>query len=254
MINKIYIKGNDKNYPPAIRRFLKYVFNKDSSLLEKESVLDNSTVLIDEDSPVDKDWLDFFTKYSNTTKVILGISRKSNEVYVNLLDLSHIKINFQTAIHSRETGTSPLLFIRNIEQKITSLFKAHGEKSIFDLLNKTRQAICNAPELIKNDLIDWKEYKESYIISGIKNWEAFKKRFNKYKDYLEVCGFDNEIDEVESNINNIQKYIDKLRSLTKDQVNRLNEDEIPLNADHLKNIDHVLTKIKQKIDSIYNDE
>jgi len=252
MINKIYIKGNDKNYPPAIRRFLKYVFNKDSSLLEKESVLDNSTVLIDEDSPIDKDCQDLFNKYTSKKIVVLGLSKESNEVYVNLLDLSLLKNNFQNALENKKTGLNPLLLLKNLEQQIRLLFKSHGEKSFFDLINIIKQSVSSGPEILKQNIVSWEEYKKNYLNPGQRNLEAFKRRFRKYKDYLKACGFDNEIDEVESNINNIQKYMDKLKNMTKDQTNQLSDNEIRKNADYLSYIDHISTKIKQKIDAIYN--
>ena len=251
MTCKLYIKGNNKNYLPALRRFLKYVLITDSSILEKKSVLDKSTVLIDEDSPIDKDWLDFFNKHSNAKIVILGLSRKSNEGYVNLLDLSHLKANFQNVLNSKETGMSPLLLLRNIEQKINSLFKPHGEKSLYDLLNKTRQAILSGTDLLKKGGLNREDYKESYLSPGLENWRAFKKRLRKYEIYLKVCGFKDETAKINQNIRNFQRYIYKLININEDQIKKMSETEIKLSKDYLEEIDNNLNEMKRRIDSIY---
>ncbi len=230
------------------------IFDIEVSILKDKGTSNKSIIIIDEESSINEDLMTVFNDYSNLKIIIVGLSKKSNEYYVNLLDLSQLKNNFQNAFENKKTGLLPLLLLKNIKQQIRSLFKSHGEKSLFDLLNIIRQSVSIGPGLIKQDIVDWEEYEKNYLKPGLRNWEAFKIRFKKHKDYLKVCGFDNETDEIESNINNIQQYIDKLKTMTKDQVNRLNEDEIRLNADRLKNIDLVLTKIKQRIDTVYNVE
>jgi len=251
---KLFIKANNKKYEPAIRRYLKYIFNIESSVLEKNKILDDSIILIDEDVSIDEDWIDFLHKYSNIKIIILGLSRKSSEVYVNLLDLAHLKLNIQSVLNQKKTTVFPILLLKNMEQKIRSLFKGHGEKSIVDLLNITRQALSSGPNLLKQNILEWGEYKESYLKPGLENWEAFKNRLRKHEIYLKVCGFNNEMMTIKYNIDKFQLYMDKLKLMKKDQINRMNDDKIKQNTDCLNQIDSILLRIKQKIDSIYDAE
>lgn len=254
MKSKIYIRTDSKNYLPAIRRYLRFVFNRESSVLEKKKILDDSIILIDEDASIDKDWLGFFHKYSNQKIIVFGFSRKSSEIYVNILDFAHLKLNIQSAINQKINTVSPILLLKNVEEKIRLLFKSHGEKSIFDLLNITRQAIVSGTDLIKQDRIKWEEYKVSYLNPGLENWEGFKKRLRKHEIYLKACGFNNELREINYNIDKFRIYMDKLKNMTKDQIKRMSDDEIKKNTDYLIHIDHILSRIKQKIDSIYDAE
>jgi len=254
MTKKVYIKVDSQNYLPAIRRYLKFVFNSESSVLENNKTLDDSIILIDEEASIDKDWLDSFNKYSNQKIIVFGLSRNSNKSYVNLLDFAHFKSNIQSAINQKITTVSPILLLKNVEEKIRLLFKSHGEKSIFDLLNITRQAIVSGTDLIKQDKIKWKEYQVSYLNPGLENWEGFKKRLRKHVSYLNVCGFNNELNAINCNIDKFQVYLDKLKLMEKGKVKILNDDIIKKNTDCLNQIDHILSQIKQKIDSIYNAE
>ena len=250
----LYIKNINKKYVPAIRRYLKFVFNVESSILEKKKVLDDSIILIDEDALFDADWLDSFNKYSNQKIIIFGLSRNSNKSYVNLLDFAHLKSNIQFAINQKKITVSPILLLKNVEEKNRLFFSSHGEKSIFDLLNITKQAINSGPGLIKKDILDWEEYEVSYLNPGLENWEGFKRRLRKHEIYLKACGFNNELNAINYNIDKFQLYMNKLKLMEKDQVKRMNADIIKQNSDCLNQIDSILLRIKQKIDSIYDAE
>ena len=253
MKNKVYIKINKKRYLPAIRRYLKFLFNIESSILDKKTILDNSIILIEECASIDKEWLNLLYGCSSRKIIIIGLSRSSNEVYVNLLDLSHLKLNIRLAINRNKDTPSPFLLLREVEQKIQLFFKGHGEKSLFDRLNKTIHFISNGPALFRENMLEWKEYIEAFLNPGSENWAVFRERFEKYKIYLKICGFGKEIEGIEDNINNFQGYIDELKILSKDEVKRMDEKKIKQNMDYLRQIDSILDKLKQKIDSVYHE-
>lgn len=253
MKNKVYVKVNKKHYLPAVRRYLKFVFNIESSILDKKKILDNSIILIEEDASIDKEWLNLLYECSSRKIIILGLSGSSNEVYVNLLDLSHLKSNIRFAINRNKDTPSPFLLLHEVEQKMQLFFKGHGEESLFDTLNKTTHFISNGPTLFRENLLEWKEYIESYFNPGSENWAVFRERFEKYKIYLKVCGFGKEIEEIEDNINNFQGYIDELKILNKDEVKRMDEKKNKQNIDYLRQVDSILDKLKQKIDSVYHE-
>lgn len=253
MKNRAYIKVNNKSYLPAIRRYLKFVFNIESSILDEKKILDNSIILIEEDASIDKEWLNLLYEFSSRKIIILGLSRSSNEVYVNLLDLSHLESNIRIALKRKINTISPFLLLQEVEQKIQLLFKGHGEESLFDILNRIGQSIENGPQLYKNNFIEWADYLDKYLIPGIEHWSIFKKRFNKYEIYIKVCDFKKETGEIEDNINNFQGYIDELRILNKDEVKRTDEKKMKQNMDYLRQIDSILDKLKQNIDSVYNE-
>jgi len=253
MKNKIYIKVNNKRYFPAVRRYLKFVFNIESSIFDKKKILDNSIILIEECASIDKEWLNLLYECSSQKIIILGLLRSSNEVYVNLLDLSHLKLNIRFAINRNKDTPSPFLLLREVAQKIQLFFKGHGEKSLFDRLNKTIHFISNGPALFRENMLEWKEYLEAFFNPGSENWAVFRERFEKYKIYLKVCGFGKEIEGIEDNINNFQGYIDELKILNKDEVKRMDEKKIKQNMDYLRQVDNILDKLKQKIDSVYHE-
>lgn len=253
MKNKVCLKVDDKHYLASIRRYLRFVFNIESSILNKKKILDNSIILIEEDASIDKEWLNLIYECSSQKIIILGLSRSSNDVYVNLLDLSHLKSNIRFAINCNKDTPSPFLLLWEVEQKIQLFFKGHGEKSLFDRLNKTIHFISNGPALFRENMLEWKEYIEAYFNPGSENWAVFRERFEKYKIYLKVCGFGKEIEEIDDNINNFKGYIDELKILNKDKVKRMDEKKIKQNMDYLKQVDSILDKLKQKIDSVYHE-
>ena len=254
MKNKAYIKVDSKKCFSAIRRYLRYIFNIESSVLERKRILDHSIILIDEDVSVDKDWLDFFNTHLNLKIIIFGLWRESNEVYVNLLDLAHLKTNIQSAINRKKTTISPILLLKNVEQQIRLLFKAHGEESLVDILNKTINLLSNGPNLLRENMLEWDEYVKTYFNTGLENWIFLKKRFKKYKIYFKVCGFEKELAIIEKNINLFQDYLNKLNTLDKDEIMKMDEKTINMNIDYINQINNILIGLKQKIDSISDAE
>lgn len=252
MKDKIHIKANNRECLHALKRYVRYVFNIKAYVLEKKTTLDDSFVFIDADFPLDISWLLLFHKYSNQKTIILGFLRDSSEVYINLLDLSRIKNNIQIALNRKKTTMMPLLLVKNVEQQIKSLIKPHGERSLYNLLNMTRQAIISGTDLFKKSVINREEYKESYLNPGIESWDFFIKRFNKYEVYLKVCGFESEIEKINRNIINFQEYIEKTRCMKENQIKKIEEAEIKQKNGYLDQIDKILTHIKQKIDSVYD--
>lgn len=230
---------------------MKYVFALEFDVLERKKILDDEVILIDEDTPIDEEYMGFFQKRPNLRVTILGLWRNSTEVYVNLLDLSHLKKNIQSALNRKKTNMEPLLLVKDVEQRIKSLFEPHGEKSLYDLLNKTRQAIVSGTDLFKQGLLNRKEYLESYMGPGLECWEAFERRLKKYEEYLRVCGFESELEKINRNIRNFQRFIDELSPMKEDQIKKMREAVIKLNKDYLEQIDNNLTGMKRRIDAVY---
>jgi len=230
---------------------MKYVFDLEFDVLARKKILDDEFILIDEDTLIDEEYMSFFQKCSNLKVIILGLWRNSTEAYVNLLDLSHLKQNIQSTLNRKKINMAPLLLVKDVEQRIKSLFEPHGEKSLYDLLNKTGQAILSGTDLLKKGGLNREDYKESYLSPGLENWRAFKKRLRKYEIYLKVCGFKDETAKINQNIRNFQRYIYKLININEDQIKKMSETEIKLSKDYLEQIDKYLTEIKQRIDSIY---
>ncbi len=252
-MNQIYIKFNKKNYLFAIRRYLKFVFNIESSILDKKIILDNSIILIEECALIDKEWLNLLYECSSRKIIILGLSRSSNDVYVNLLDLSHLKLNIRFALNSNKDTPTPFLLLHEVEKKMQLFFKGHGEESLFDTLNKTSHFITNGPALLIENMLEWNEYIGAYLNPGIENWNGFKERYKKHKIYLKVCGFEKETEAIENNMNNFQDYIDELKTLDKDEVKRMDVKKNKQNMDYLRQVDSILDRLKQNIYSKYHE-
>lgn len=248
---KLYIQTSNKKYLTSLKRFLSYLLNIKSTFLDRKQKFDESIILIDEDVPIDDEWLAFYIKCSNVKIIILGHTRKSNEYFINLLNFSNLKCNIKFAINHKKSNVSPLLMLKNVKQEISSLFKGHGDKSFFNLLNMTRQAIINGTDLLKEGLLDREEYNESYLNPGLKNWEAFKIEFKKYEEYLKAFKFDSEVSKLKYNIIKFQLFINKLKHMTKEQINNMSDKEFIKYTDNFNHIDNILSKIKQKIDSLY---
>ena len=251
---EIFIKANGKKYIPHLKRYLKYVLNIESAALEEKKILEKSIIFIDEDAEINEDWLDFFHKYNDMKIIILGLTRESNRIYVNLLDLSHLKANIKSIINrKKKPEISPFFRIKKFEQQIRSLFKGHGEESFVDKLNKIIQLLGNGPNLLRENMLEWNEYVKNYLSAGLENWMIFKDQFQKNKLYLKVCGFERKLALIEKNINLFQNYTNKLRAFNKDELLEMDGDTIAVNISYVNQINNILVGIQQKIDALYDD-
>lgn len=250
---KYFINVSSGVFRSAISRYFRFVFNIEYSISEDKKTLKDLIILIDEETSIDKEWLSLLYQYKGQKIIIIGLSENPCDSFVSLLDLYHLRSSLLAAINRKKDDFSPFLLIQEIEQKMQLFFKGHGEQSLFDVLNKTRQSIDNGPELFNRNIIEWEEYLNEYLKPGVEHWNIFKKRFNKYEIYLKVCGFEKETITIESNINNFQHYVYELEVMGEDQLKRMEEKDIKQNIGYLRKIDSDLAKIKQKIDSIYHE-
>jgi len=242
---------DDTKYIASIKRYLKYLIDIESSTLRiKEDIKENTVVFIDENRWLGQDLLKLILNNPKLELIVLGTSRQSNNAYINLLDLSRLNTNIQRAFIREYTPISPFFYFQEVKSKLELLFEGHGEKSLFKNLNMSSQALCNGPNLLKESILEWEDYKET-LKYGIENWDAFKKRLKKYEIYLKVCGFKNKIEKINQNIKNFQEYINELVIMREEKIKKIREAEIKLNNDYLEQIDRNLDAIKKKIDTIY---
>jgi len=251
----LHIKANNNQLFHTLKRYFKYIFNIEEVVaLEENKVSKHSLIFIEEDNDINDDWLNFFIKHPYLKIVILGLTKKSNESYINLLDLSSLKTNIQTVINSNRTQKiSPLLKMNKIEQQIRFLFKSHGEESLLDKLDKTIHLLKNGINLLKENILDWGEYVKTYLKPGLENWIEFINNFMKYKIYLEACGFNKELKLIEKNINLFDNFLNKLKYFDKAQTCKINEKTISMNFNYANQIINALFEIKEKKDSIHHD-
>jgi hypothetical protein len=241
-------------YVNAIKRYLKFIFGTKFEILDNHKRLRRGDfVFIDENISMNEGQLEFFIRNSDLGFIVLGSSFKSDEIYINLLDLSHLKPNIDLALNQKHSNFSPFLYIESIRSKIKILFKGHGKKSLFGNLNMARNDLSNYPLLYKRKKLrlSWNDYNEQ-IKTGVKNWSTFKDRFYKYEIYLRVCGFDREINKIKRNMYSFDNYIKNLVAMNSNQLSQLNEKEIKLNNIYIEEIDNELGKMKNKIESIYD--
>jgi hypothetical protein len=239
----------ERKYIRSIRRYIKYIFGFNSFHLNKnKAIRENQIAIVDENEDLDKKAIDFYLKYFRGKLIVTGIYGKSNHIYVNLLDIKNFGINIEKALSRDYSSISPFLYINEVKSKIGLLFKGHGEESLFDVLNKTRQCLSNGPKLLVKNILDWDEYKKQMLIPGIKKWDVVKIRFGKYEIYLKISGFTEEIRRIKENIKDFNVYVEKIQALNKDQFKKIRLEEINKANDYLATIDSILMEIKRKID------
>ena len=231
----------------AFQRYLKFIFkiklnknipsqsNKESKyyLFIYEQELENYNIF----------------KY-NIKVVILGYQNNKQNNYINLLDLNHLNTNLSQIYNSNiinnqeRTNISP-----QILERLVTFFKGHGEESLLSCLYSSQYYLSNGPVLFQKGNINYDEYQKTFLSPGIENWEIFSNRLNKYKNYLFVAGFENEVREVILKTKQFQVFVEKLENINEYQLKEIVINTyVKKNISILKEIDNIFSNIYRKLE------
>ena len=220
------------------------------SFKEVQKINDKIILFVEENTKIYDNFLDFIQKNKSRIKiVILGIKKRIEKGYINLLDLSNLNLEMNDSYNNPHS----LLYVKEMEVIVSKFFKGHGEVSLFALLDNTILSLKNGLSLLCLGNISNTDFKEVYFIPGSLNWLRFKERFNKYKKYLRVCGFEEEIIQIEENISKFQEFYERLKSLDLNMFKKMDKKEIDLKFSYLKDIDKKFMDIKNIVDDYSNE-
>ncbi len=182
--------------------------------------------------------------------VILGYNNNKQKNYINLLDLKNFNSNLSQIFSSNNIDNQETTDIRHqIREKLVTFFKGHGEESLLSCLYSTQYYLSNGPVLFQKGNINYDEYKKTFLLPGIENWEIFSNRLNKYKNYLFVAGFENEVGEVILKTKQFQIFVDKLKIMTKSQLEETSLNTfVEENISIIKEIDNIFSNIYRKLE------
>jgi len=185
-------------------------------------------------------------KINNENKsIFFSIHEFQDESIINCLDFNNLKDNFKLALNSDEQYT--LLKIKEVRNKISLFFKGHGEKSLFDSLNWTNYYILNGVKQYINENLDWESIKKTYLQKGIENWNKFKKRVDKYEFFINIIGFKNEMESINTSMKNFDIFFEKIKDLDKRRIKKIKLNELGKNIEILNYIDNILIRIKDMV-------
>jgi len=231
----------------AFQRYLKYIFQKTvikgipshlkqnakCYLFIHEQELENYDILKD-----------------NIKVVILGYENNIQKNYINLLELSNLNTNLSQIFSSNNIDNQETTNISpQIHGKLVTFFKGHGEESLLSCLYSSQYYLSNGPVLFQKGNINYDEYKKTFLLPGIENWKVFSNRLDKYKNYLFVAGFENEIRKIILKTKQFQVFVDKLKNMNEYQLKEIVINTyVKKNVSIIKEIDKIFTNIYKKLE------
>ena len=244
---KKYLLIQNKNLLNSLKRYLAYILKWESQAFcyPKNK---NAIYFIDENTEITNKLLSFFKDIPSKNVILLGTRCTKSNKYINLLASDALHNNFKKAVTSSSNMPSPFLFHSEIKEKLIVFFKGHGEKSLLKLLNETNYCLYNGPDLVNSNNVtcdEYKEYQEVYFKPGFMYWEKFTSRFDKYKIYLQVADFKDEVKSVEKLKDEANRFIERLKSFTLEELKQLDYDKLNEFRDCLNKIDSIFMKIRE---------
>jgi len=247
-MNNIYYAILPNELFNAFQRYLKYIFqieirkgipsqlksNSKFCLFIYEQELENCDILKD-----------------NIKVVILGYENNIQKNYINLLDLNHLNTNLSPIFNSNIIDNQGATAITpQIHEKLVTFFKGHGEESLLSCLYSSQYYLSNGPVLFQKGNINYDEYKKTFLLPGIESWKIFSNKLNKYKNYLFVAGFENEVRKVILKTKQFQVFIDKLENMNKIQLRKIRINSfVEENIAIIKDIDNIFSNIYRHLNS-----
>lgn len=234
----------------SLKKYLNYVLNWNVIQLTENQQNQTSSIiiLIDEDIEINNQLLKKITKLNKYKIIVLGKRNINNTNYINILEITNFNNMLNKYTNNLERNLNDLFFIKSIEEKVDIFFKGHGKCSLFDGLNWTSYYISNGIKLYNRNKLNWKEFSETYLQPGIDYWGNFQNRFNKYKSYLIILGFQKEVLNIFKKVEDFNNFADILKKSDQKNVKKIDNNALKNNINILGEIDKQLNKIKNKVD------
>ncbi|MDR3666067.1 MAG: hypothetical protein P4L35_04400 [Ignavibacteriaceae bacterium] len=196
------------------------------------------------------DALELMAPLNETRKLSFIRMGYDKSCLINLLDPLNLKEKFLSILENEFNEGSPLFTKKELIVKVKKFFKDHGEQSLIDSFNDVRYRLLNGIKLFLGNGLSFEESKKDFLIPGLKSWLNFKQRLGKYKIYLELLGFQKEIQEISGYILTCEQFIVKTSSFLDSGILEYNENYLYVNIDLFKKINEVLYYISTHLEVV----
>lgn len=248
MLDVIFLSTN-KSTVKVLSRYCRYVMNWhiidyiSGEISGKKQIV----FMIDEDVCLGEKEIKAILSFSNPKIIIFGIRSVHKSNYINLLAFSELKNNLVIALENARSAGKFILNIKDVNSKVRTFFKGHGERSLFACLTDARHYCVNGINLYRTAEITDNDYQNVFKKYGHEGWQTFISRFEKYKIYLDLAGYKSEIVSIDDLVQKFNSWWESVYKMNKDDLIHIEEKSIHESSGWLKSIDAILMKIKQEL-------
>ncbi len=250
MINILY-KSKNLFLSLAIQRYFKFVHSITLPILNNSytSSRDTDVLLIDETEQDIQEIVRLLHDIKVLTIVVFGSKKNDRENYINLLNTSQIFGKFDSILDKDNPvkDHSALIEIIALKEKLRLFFQGHGETSLLASLYDVRYRLLNGIKLYLSKDIDFDESLREFLYPGINSWAGVKNRFTKNKEYLELLGFQQDIQKINSNILSFDQFIIKTEKFVLTGLLEYDEEHLNTSLGLLDKIDEILFDISTNL-------
>jgi len=238
-----------KEYSPlftSLQRYFNYILKQELNLLSQiELLTSTNAILVYQEERENPDLLKIVANNSNIKIIVVGFDSNSS---LNLMDFSNIKNNLSKIICSEGSQQTQVFTEIELIDKIQNFFKGHGEESIFQVLNAVVYCFQNYEFYKLGGLTD-EEYKDYYVVPAKSQWDKFLIRFDKYKVYLRLLGYNVEVSEIDNYCVILDEFVKNSSELieAKETGDENNLAKVKKNLGLIKKIDYFFTTISNKL-------
>jgi len=236
----------DKYLSNTLIRFFLHVVYFASDILEKEKF-----VFWEEDIYIDDTVLTLCENYLDYKVIPLVYKNYDSNNVINLINLRNLKDNVMFVLEN--FSKQGLLSLNNVQNKLAIFFKGHGSESLYSVLSWTRYYIHNGIKGISSSPKEYQDYINTYLMPGLKYWGEFNEKYVKYRAFLILCGFGEEMEKVFYQIEKFNRFINKISNFNKNVILQISLTELKDNIQSVDKIEEYLAKIEKKVNEFKNE-
>lgn len=184
----------------SLERYFRYRLDERLTLLE-DGCMENdqdACVFVLKEEKFDSNFLEIILIYRIANIVVMGFEEGGR---VNLADTSRLAVQLW-AVLSSDQNASPFT-ASELEEKIRSFFKGHGEQSLTGCLGEVSYFFENYKKMVSDRGYEPAGLNSIFFEPGLKNWNKFLRRLDKYALVLCVAGKASEIKAIEDYVASI---------------------------------------------------
>jgi len=224
----------------SLQRYLKFILNLELNQKKETSSLSSQTLLVYHQEKENPELLNIMANNKNIKIILLGLDINCT---INLLDFTNLKNNFISKLSEDSSTTTQLFTEDELKQKLKNFFHSHGGDSLFEYLNYVTYYFREGPMQFIYDNISCQDYKEKFLMIGLKNWKKFKTNYDNYKYFIKIYELPIKAEELEINILNAEKMIKKISDMSEQELLKENQKIFLDLVETLNKLNDILTSI-----------
>jgi len=162
-------------------------------------------IFVDENHLVDVEYIDSSPELFSANIIPMSYMSGNQKDVLDLMSIGTLQENIISAVYHQSTHR--LLSSEIVKKKFHNFFSGHHNDELFTVLKHAKNYLRDGLDTEHTYGATLEEVIRICIKPAIEEWQLFLNRYLKYRKFLILCGFESEIQEIDSILENVSEHM-----------------------------------------------